>query len=165
MATDPFALAADLLARVAAYFSTHGISLPDNQYVAPGDSKTIAYDYEALMVNIDFTGTGRPGSTISGQSPPSYLRYGQFAVTILRNCVTQNDDGTPPTPDVIQADAVTNMSDVMNLQNAMNQIMADCQGTGGWVGPNTPLALLNVETLGPQGAMMAALATVQVSLL
>ena len=106
MATDAYTLAADLLSRVVAFFAAAGVGLPEQRYVAPGDSQTIAYDGEAVMVNLDYVSMGQPGADRSGAVTwPVLLRYAQYSVTVIRDAASLSDSGDPPAAGVIQADA------------------------------------------------------------
>jgi len=167
MAADPFALATDLLARVVAYFATQAVALPASHYVTAGDSRTIAYDGESVMVNLDFVGEGQPGMERS--TTPVQIgftqRYVQYAVTILRICASMSDDGTPPTATALQADAQANIRDALVLHEALEDIRAKCNAPGGWVGVNMPMTVGRTSPVGPAGTMMAVVGSIQVGLL
>lgn len=162
MTATAYSLAVDLLARVVAYFETAAVALPEIRYVAPGDSNTIAYDESSLVVNLDWLGWGQPGvdRTASPQWP-MVTRYGQWAVTILRTAVVQNEDGSFPDPTAIQADAAVSMTDAQTLQQALIQIRQDCQTAGGWVSPAVPVAAGRINAVGPQGGLIATVGTMQ----
>jgi hypothetical protein len=154
------------LDRVVAEFLATGVDLPAVRYLAPGDSVTIAYDGEALMVNLDWVGLGQPGGDRSGvPSWPNSLRAAQFAVSILREAASLTDTGEFPSPDAIAADAQTSMLDASTLQLALLAVRDGCQHPGGWLGPGTPVVIGRVQTVGPQGTVMAAVGTVQAVLM
>jgi hypothetical protein len=83
----------------------------------------------------------------------------QFAITLLRECSTLNDDGIP-TPATINDDAVTSLTDAQALWQAMVDVMASYK----WTEPGVPIAIVGCDSLGPEGGLIAARLTVEVSL-
>jgi hypothetical protein len=162
--SDPWGLAEDLKNRVATQLdalATDDWTTPAARYVAPGDSTTIAYDEPAVMVSLDQLYEGQPGQDRSQQPTyPTMMLSARYSVTIAREAAVQNDDGTAPSTDRIQADAQTLITDMAMIRQVLVNIKAESQRGGGWVGPGVPVALGAVVPVGPQGGLMAAVGVI-----
>jgi hypothetical protein len=141
-----------------------GAFLPTNQlgsvvaYLAPGSQ--VAYDSAGLVVNLVTVRPGAPGQPISTFIHwQAMTQSAQFAITLLRECSTLNDDGIP-TPATINDDAVTSLTDAQALWQAMVDVMAGYK----WTEPGVPIAIVGCDSLGPEGGLIAARLTVEVSL-
>lgn len=161
---DLYSMAVDLLARVAAYYAGQNVDLPAARYVAPGDSRTIAFDYPALQICVDYISPGQVGQDHASQPGGQKhhgRRYAQFAVTVLRECAAGDDMGNPPTPEQIQADAETNMRDLVLVQTALERVRDGCRTPGGWAPPGAPVAVGRTQPVGPAGTIIAAVGVIQ----
>jgi hypothetical protein len=163
-------MAGDLLERVVDYFGQHSVPLPDAQYVAPGNSTTIAFDdgpdgslREAIAITVDFLAPGQPGADRTGQPQAVYaaIWYAQLSVLIVRRAAVMNDAGIAPKPSVIQDDAATNSRDLSTLTRALEHIRAGCLSPGGWAPAGSPVAVMRAQTVGPMGAAMAVVGSIQ----
>lgn len=157
------AMAADLLERVVDHYADAGVDLPAARYVAPGGSQTIAYDYPAVQVCVDFISPGQPGNDLASQ-PQAFLglHYAQFAVTVIREIAVVDDRGDPPTPDRIGADAQTHITDLTTLQSALERIRDTSRtAESGWAARGTPVAVGRTQSVGPQGGVVAAVGVIQ----
>jgi uncharacterized membrane protein (DUF4010 family) len=162
---DPYAMATDLLARVAAYLDATDLDVPTSRYVAPGDSGTIAYDGPALMVTVDQVYEGQPGQDRSQQAVwPLLLHAARFSVTLLRSAATVDEQGNPPSPAAIQADAVLNIGDLWAIRLALVDVKNQSQKPGGWVDVSVPVVLGPVLPVGPMGAAVAAVGSIHASI-
>lgn len=162
MATDPYGMAADLLTRVAAYCAERSHDLPAQQYVAPGNSQTIAYDGPAVQVCVDYVSPGQPGLDQAGLAQ-AFLgrRYAQYAVTVLRECAAGDEAGNPPTAEQIQADAQANIADIAIVQAALESVRDGCRAAGGWAPRGSPVSVGRTQSVGPSGAVVAAVGVIQ----
>lgn len=163
---DPYAMAGDLLDRVVDFFTERAVDLPAVRFVAPGNSSTVAFDDDAdgqlrecVMVAIDYLGPGQPGADQNMLVGNTWvpLTYAEFAVLILRRAVVQDDNGVSPTPEAIQKDAQTNHADLRTLHAALIHIRDSALAPDGWAPHGSPVAIGRTQTVGPQGAAMAAL--------
>jgi hypothetical protein len=93
--------------------------------------------------------TMRPGMWVA----PSFA---EFAVLILRRAAVEDENGVPPTPAAIQLDAEINHRDLRTLHAALGSVRDD-QGVDSWAPQGTPVAVGRTQTVGPQGAAMAAI--------
>lgn len=167
---EPYAMATDLLDRVADYFAERSVALPAARFVAPGDSRTVAFDEdkdggvrESVMVVVDFISPGQPGD--DQQASPRNLfapqRYAQFAVTILRRCAVLDDDGNAPPVAAIEADGQVNLRDLDTLHRALEHIRNGSAADGGWAPRGSSVAVGRTQTVGPAGASVAVIGVIQ----
>lgn len=164
---DPFQLAEELLALVVSGFSDAGIVLPNDsdpayvdygtQYVAPG--LTVAYDGPQVTVNIARLFHGQPGAEITSFNTrmPTPLSC-DLQVVILRTTPVQNEDGTPPSPADLQANAQANVADLVTLRQILHDVITKNQ----LVEQGPPVGLGTVVPLGPQGGLVGAAGTISV---
>jgi hypothetical protein len=167
---SPYAMAEDLLDRVADFFAEQSADLPSIRYVAPGDSGTIAIDEdpsgcvrECVMVACDYVSPGQPGD--DQQGAPRNLwqpqRYAQFGVTIVRRAAIQDDNGAAPTPAAIQADGETNLRDLDVLHRALEHIRNGCLAADGWAPRGSTVTVGRTQTVGPAGAAVFVVGVIQ----
>lgn len=167
---DPYAMASDLLDRVAAYFAERSVALPAARFVAPGDSRTVAFDEdkdggvrESVMVVVDFVSPGQPGddqqSAVRNIWQPQ--RYAQFVVTILRRCAVLDDDGNAPPVAAIEADGEINLRDLDTLHRALEHIRNGCMSADGWAPRGSTVTVGRTQTVGPAGASVAVVGVIQ----
>ncbi len=163
---DPYTMAADLLTRVAVYFDAANVDLPAVRYVAPGNSSTVAFDNdpdgglrECVMVAVDYLSPGRPGADQTMQPGNLWapLTYAEFVVLILRRAAVEDDQGVAPAPAVIQWDAQVNHRDLHTLHAALIGVRDTALAPDGWAPHGSPVTVGRTQTVGPQGAAMAAL--------
>lgn len=167
---DAYLMAADLLDRVGAYFAERSVPLPDVRYVAPGSAQTLAWDEdtdgtvrECVTVSLGYVAAGQPGAE-AAPARGSVLRYAEFGVTILRSAAIQEDGGGAPAPGVIQADGQINIRDTQTLHLALEHIRAGCLSVGGWAERGTTVAVGRTLPIGPMGAAVAAVGTIQAAI-
>lgn len=167
---EPYAMAVDLLDRTADFFAERSVSLPAARYVAPGDSRTVAFDEdtdggvrESVIVVADYISPGQPGDDQQASPRNTFApqRYAQFAVTILRRCAVQDDNGVAPPPAAIQADAETNLTDLDTLHRALEHIRNGCLAADGWAPRGSTVTVGRTQTVGPAGASVAVVGVIQ----
>jgi hypothetical protein len=162
---DPYQLAEELLALVVSGFLAAEVDLPNDkdagavdygtQYVAPG--LTVAYDGPQVTTNVSRLFHGQPGSEQSTFNPrmPAPLSC-DLQVVILRTTPVQQEDGSPPDVDTLQANAQQNVLDLVTLR----QILYDVVTKNQLVEQGPPIALNPVVPLGPQGGLVGVAGTI-----
>lgn len=161
---DPYHLAVDLLQRVIDAFDEAGVQLPDVQYVAPGS--TVAFDGPQLTVHMTGLELGAPSITHNRheQLPHADSFFARYLVTIIRDTPTGEGE-TPPSPDSLFDSAKENMTDIWVLTDALLEIRNGCiPGQGGLVDSAFLMDMSNAAPVGPEGGVVAVVATVEVSL-
>lgn len=168
--TDPYQLAENLLALVVSGFSDAGVVLPNDeltsspdygvQYVAPG--LMVAYDGPQVTTNITRLFHGQPGAEVPSFNPrmPAPLSC-TVQVVILRSAAAQNEDGSPPSPEDLQADAQSNITDLVTLRQILYDVAAG-KTDPLLVPPGTPITLDPVAPLGPIGGLVGVAGTLSV---
>jgi hypothetical protein len=160
---DAQTMAADLLDRVAGFFDAHNVTLPAVRYLAPGNSSTVAFDDDAdgqprecVMVTVDWVQPGTPGGqTVLTPGWAMPLAQAEFAILILRRAAVMDDQGVAPSPTRIEADAATNHTDLQTLHRALLAIRDSSLTADGWAPRGSTPVVGRVQTVGPQGAVMA----------
>lgn len=168
---DPFQLAEELLTLVVNGFSAAGIKLPNDttpttdpgspdygvQYVAPG--LTVAYDGPQVTVNVTRLYHGQPGAELPTFNPrmPAPLSC-DLQVVILRTTPVQQEDGSPPLPTDLQANAQANVADLVTLRQVLYNIVTKNE----LVEQGPHIALNPVVPLGPQGGLVGVAGSISV---
>lgn len=143
-----FDAAQALLDTVVAHYVTAGVALPDRQFVSDG---TPAWDCEQVVVYVERTFSGTLENENTRPLNCLVVRSAQMVVEIAR-CTpvfASEYDDSPPAADAIQAVSRQVLADSMHMTNA---IVAAHQA--GELGGCKGLALVEWESLGPQGGLV-----------
>lgn len=162
-------LAQKVLDGVVAHFEAADVTLPDRQYVAPGNPQLIAWDCEQLVVSLTgigwgsapeaATGSVKPGSQISVQG----VRHAVLSIQLVRCTPVSRDARTPwPPVQAIQDAGTEFMRDAGLLSQALVTLMAElrqglAQDHSGLVEAGA------VTSLGPEGGYHGLEATLAVT--
>ena len=146
-----------------------GITVPANQFIAPG---IIAWDDEFAAIQLQDIDAGAPGSP-AGPPPPLPIPltfYGVWAFTILRH-VHIGQDGLPggpiiPTPAEVNTDGIQAMADASALTIASVAVWQDA--TNGNLplvsSPGQPWEISKIQTVGPNGGFAGVYVTFSIPL-
>ena len=143
-----YSAAKALLDVVVAHYADQGVPLPDRRFVSDG---TPAWDCEQVVTYVERTFSGTLENENTRPLNCLVVRSAQIVVEIARcTPVFANDyDDAPPTAEAIDGVAQTVLGDSMHLTNA---IVAGHQA--GELGGCKGLALVEWESLGPQGGLV-----------
>lgn len=153
-----YALAGDLLSRVAVELTAAGVALPLLRYVAP--ASIVAYDDEQLTINVSNLFPGRPGNNAVSIGSDSFTgeHTAEFQIALVRLTPTMNDQGMPPDPAVISANALLQIGDMQAVHRAMLNIRYAAQ----WVDGNRPFYISGCRPYGPEGGVVGTIGTLQI---
>lgn len=151
-------IAAIVLAGVVAHFAPSKNELPHRRFIAPGDTRAIAWDCESVLVTCGGIlwgqGPGISASVGRGTGNPVSVgaRYAVFGVQIVRSTAAVEHDGEdPPTPDALTTAGLAMMIDAGMLSQALVEL----------AGKDGPLKRAGMATagdvvfLGPSGMFAA----------
>lgn len=141
---DIYQLGQDLLAAVVDYFADESVDLPERRYVTIG---TPALDCEQVTVSVPQLFSGLPGASYVGPVQHGTTSSIEFAVSVVRCALTQDDNGNPPTVEDLQAEAQAFLADADTLRAAM--FIANKNGV---FGSCNDLVIAECVALGPEGA-------------
>lgn len=149
---DLFETAHKLLGLVTEQLVAQGVSIPERVYAAPG--MDLAFDCEQLTVHCsriisNFQGADTPYPV---QTHKLIRKSAEYYVTLCRCVPTIRDDGSPPSPDSLNAAAKVMMSDMRGLRVALETI----EHKHLMVPRNVPVTLGQVTTMGPLGGIAAS---------
>lgn len=120
------AMSQSILGAVQEHFADAAVTLPERQYIAPGDPLQIAWDCEQLVVAIQGVGWGQAPSDstqspkIGGHISATGVRHAIFVVSLIR-CTPSDGDpdtGLPEAAD-IHAAGLEYMRDMGLLSQAL----------------------------------------------
>ena len=132
-------------------------------YVAAG--ATIAFDLPGIVVNFLGIRQGQPGQPVSTAWVTGQMNQScQFAVTLLRDSVTENDtgvirDGGQPTVEALSGDGLQQGIDF----SAMWLASLEIKDSYSIAGPGEGFVLLGVDSIVNEGGMFGTRATLDVS--
>lgn len=147
-------LARTTLDGVVAHFAASTVKLPTRKIIAPGDTRSIAWDCEQTIVTCggilwgQGPGTGAGTGRQTGNPVSVGTRYTIIVVQIVR-CVPEFDGEEPPPADKLTQAGTSLMTDAGLLSQALVELC----------GRNGPLRDMGaatagaVEILGPSGGM------------
>lgn len=124
----PFMLASAVKLAVVAGYAAAGLTLPAMQHVVPG---VPAYDCEMLAVQLE-AAFAHEGALQNVDAEPRFpgaahgMRYGRFAVFLVRCVPTFNSQGNPPSVVDNEAAAMTVLQDSVMVFNSV--LAAQLQG-------------------------------------
>lgn len=157
-------LAQTVLTGVVAHFDAAGGCLPERRIIAPGDTRAIAWDCEAVLVTCGgiLWGAGPGAGSGSGRgtgNPVSVgARYTVLLVQIVR-CSPEPDSIEPPEPALVTEAGLLVMMDMGLLSQALVELC----------GKNGPLQRAGnaiaggVEPVGPTGGLVASEGNITIS--
>jgi hypothetical protein len=147
-----------ILAGVVNHFAASRVELPDRRFIAPGDTRAVAWDCESVTVTCGGIlwgqGPGVSASVGRGTGNPVSVgaRYAVFAVQIVRSTADVEHDGEdPPPPPALTKAGLAMMVDMGLLSQALVEL----------AGKNGPLSRAGMATagdvvpLGPSGMFAA----------
>lgn len=145
---DVPSLAQAVLIGVVAHFNEAGVELPDRQVIAPGETRAIAWDCEAVMVTLAGIGWGQAPGAGSGArqtgNPTSVgARHAVFTIQIIR-CAVDAGDGPADAEKLTDAGLVA-MRDAALLSQALVELC----GRDGALKQAGMATSVSVEMLGP----------------
>jgi hypothetical protein len=158
-----------LLAAVVAAFDTAGIELPERRAVVAGNPGLIAWDCEQLTVALAgiSTGGGAGAITLMPQSGSpagmALTRLATWSVQIVRCAPTSDEDGNPPSVELLEAAAATALDDAGVLSQCLTVLASATPGSVNWLPIGSVINAGAITSLGPdthQG--IEALVTVSV---
>jgi len=154
-----YGLAGKLLTVMGGQLAAAGVTLPTQQFVGAGPLPV--WDFDQFAVHLVRVFTGMPGAETPVQPSGFTTRSAEFAVSVVRSIPVPDDYGIPPTAAHMAPFVIANMSDVAALQAGAEQVKAQAL----WVPYATPFAIGACTTQGPEGAMLAAVLSLQIQVL
>ncbi len=160
-------LATLVFAALQERFTDAGVTLPERRFIAPGQPEGIAWDQEQMVLTMSGIGQGAApsqgskalsaGAMISAMA----LRHVVFAVQLVR-CSPEATGGgkRPPAPEVLTAAALDLMRDAGLVSQALIEV---CSQLAGSLPPGTRCEAGAVNTLGPDGGMVAVQGSIAVT--
>lgn len=156
-----------LAAIVAHYEQAAGVSLPQRQIIAPGNSRGIAWDCEQCVVCLTGIGIGsaageQPGPrSVGNQVSAMGMRHAVLPVQIVRHSPESTDGLQPPPAEDMTKAGLALMRDAGLLSQALvdacTQVGASGLPKGSRVTPGA------VEVLGPEGGFCAVEGSIAVT--
>ena len=152
---------------VAHYDALDPDLLPPRRVIAPGESRSIAWDCDQFVLTFSGVGNGaapglqvqprRQGNPISSMG----LRHAVYVAQIVR-CVPEPDDAgqRPPKPETLREAALHLMADAGLLSQALIDV---CTQVGDGLPKGTHCQAGAVETLGPLGGFAAVEGSIAVT--
>jgi hypothetical protein len=139
---DVPSIAQAVLIGVVAHFSDAGVELPDRQVIAPGETRSVAWDCEGVVVTFGGLEYGQASNAGGGAKPSGNpINIGvwraAFVVQIIRCAV--DADGGPADPEKLTEAGIVFMKDAALLALALSRLC----------GPNGPLRRSGMAELGP----------------
>lgn len=140
--------AQNILAGVVAHFDAAGVDLPDRRVIAPGDTREISWDCEAVVVSMGGIGPGQaPGTGASAKqtgNPSSVAaQHAVFFVQIIRTAVDVGPNAAGS--DQLTAAGLASMRDAAMLFQALQELC----GRNGLLRRSGLAELGSVVPLGP----------------
>lgn len=155
---DLFGSAKELLAAFTTELQALGVVLPTDDsgalvsYVSPGSPAAFSWDAECLAIIFEQVLGGTPGQESSNAQNVWTVNFScKWTVLILRAVAGLNDDTIIPTPEQMEADALTLLGDTSGLILATLAIKASPPGSAF----QEPFAIGTCEPVGPMGGMVA----------
>jgi hypothetical protein len=156
-----------ILAGVQEHYAASDLTLPDRQYLAPGNPEEVAWDCEQLVVALTGIGWGqaedqsslapKPGAQVSVNA----LRHAIFSVQIVR-CTPKPEgrNATFPTVEAVHEAGIVFMQDAGMISQALVVIasrMRQGLSGSGLVEPGV------VNMIGPSGGLHAVEGTIAIT--